>query len=250
MPEGLALRRTPPVLEIEFDRPAKHNAINLAMWRALPGLVQHAVDDDELAVIVLCGAGGDFSAGADIGEFAEVRSTPEQRTAYSAAVDAAERALSGCPMPVIARVSGYCLGGGLELALACDYRIAGESTRAAIPAAKVGIVYSAQSTRRLVAAVGAGFAKFVMYTGETFPAEVGLAKGLFDELCPDSALGEVTARVAAAMAKGSPQTIAAAKLVIESTITGVSADDALLEKLAGEGAAGSAYRDAVERFRR
>lgn len=245
---GLITRRDNAVLELRFDRPRKKNSITLEMWQALPRVVSQAAQDPEVRAIVLRGTGQDFSSGADISEFSTVRSTPEQIRAYAAAVESAEQAIAASLTPVIAQVSGFCLGGGLELALACDLRVAGESVRASIPAAKFGIVYSVYSIRRLAAVVGPSYAKWMLYTASTVTAAEGLSRGLFDQMYPDEVLSERTLELAETIAVRSQHTIAAAKTVIESIITETDLSPTALDNFTDAASASNDYQEAMGRF--
>ena len=147
-----------PLAIITIDRPAKRNAMSLAMWLAVPGLIGKVEADEQARVLVIRGT-DHFSAGADIGEFATLRADPDGALRYSAAVHAAERAIATLAKPTIAAITGSCVGGGCEIALACDLRIAADDARFGITPAKLGIVYNLTSTKQLVDAVGPAWAK-------------------------------------------------------------------------------------------
>lgn len=197
------------------DSPARMNAFSAAMWAEIPAAVARAVADPEVRVLVLRGAGDKaFSAGADISEFATARTGDAAKT-YDALNDAAFNALIGCPKPVIAMIHGFCLGGGLGLALCCDLRLADEASQYAIPAAKLGIGYNARWVRPILAAVPAARAKELLFTGRRFKAPEALAMGLVSYLHPAANLEAAVRSLAAEIAGNAPLSVMAAKSVID-----------------------------------
>ena len=193
---SLLLETSDGVATVTLHRPDKHNAIHLAMWEAFAPLMARLADDPEVDVVVLRGpAGGPFSAGADISEFTTLRSTPESAERYGEAVTAGERAIIECPLPTVAMVEGFAIGGGAQVALACDLRIATPGSRFGITPSKLGIVYALQSTARLVDVVGPAWASWVLMTGDLVDAQTALRIGLVHELTEDveARVGELTA---------------------------------------------------------
>jgi len=177
MPDILLTRRD-DVGIVSLNRPEVHNAVKLAMWRELAGMFQSVANDDAVRAIVLTGAGANFCVGADVTEFNAIRENKDQSAAYETAVDACSAAIADLPKPVIAAISGYCLGGACHLALACDFRFADSSAKLGIPAAKLSIVYGAKSVQRLLAVVGIANAKRILYAGERYDAAHSLRIGL------------------------------------------------------------------------
>ena len=168
---------------IELRRPDKHNAISYAMWQAFARLMPVLAADDEVEVVLLRGSsGGPFSAGADIAEFRTLRSDPEGARRYGEAVEAGERAIIDFPKPTIALIEGFAIGGGTQLAVACDLRVCGEGSRFGVTPAKLGIVYALASTERLVETVGAAWARWILLTGELLDASTALRIGLVHEV--------------------------------------------------------------------
>jgi enoyl-CoA hydratase len=197
------------------NNPSRMNALNTAMWRALPEQLNAAIADDDIRVIILRGAGDKaFSAGADISEFETAR-TGDSAAAYDALNDAAFTALSRCPKPVIAMIHGFCLGGGLGLALCCDLRLADEKSQYAIPAAKLGLGYNARWIDPILAAVPPARAKELLFTGRRFNAEQAARMGLVTEIIPADELETKVRALAAEIAGNAPLTVRAAKLVID-----------------------------------
>jgi enoyl-CoA hydratase/carnithine racemase len=184
---SLLLTTRDGVATVTLHRPDKHNAIHLAMWEAFAPLMARLGADDDVDVIVFRGPeGGPFSAGADISEFTTLRSTPESAERYGEAVTAGERAIITCPTPTIALVEGFAIGGGSQVALACDLRVATPEARFGITPAKLGIVYALQSTARLVDVVGPAWASWVLMTGELVDAGTALRIGLVHEVTADA----------------------------------------------------------------
>ncbi|MFE3850068.1 enoyl-CoA hydratase/isomerase family protein [Streptomyces griseorubiginosus] len=177
---------TDAVATVVVHHPAKRNAMTAAMWRALPPLLDELAADPGVRALVLTGEGGTFCAGADI---STLREGPEE--AQGLAVRA-EEALAAFPKPTLAAVRGHCVGGGAQLAAACDLRFAEEGALFGVTPAKLGIVYAASSTRRLVSLVGPAAAKYLLFSGELIDAERALRTGLVDEVLPE---GELAKRV-------------------------------------------------------
>ena len=158
------------------------NSMSLTMWNQLANIFSELSDNHDIRMIVLRGDGGNFCSGADISEFGQVRSNAEQVHHYEQAVDRASEAILHCPKPVIAAIDGYCIGGGLGLAMACDFRIATTEACLFIPAAKMSIVYGLRETQTLLALVGLSQAKRILYLGERIYADHALKIGLVDQV--------------------------------------------------------------------
>lgn len=197
------------------DNAERMNAWSSAMWHALPSHIETAVSDPEVRVVILRGAGTKaFSAGADISEFESARTGDAAKT-YDALNDAAFNALIGCPKPVIAMIHGFCLGGGLGLALCCDLRIADDASQYAIPAARLGIGYNARWVRPILSAVPATRAKELLFTGRRFRSAEAEAMGLVTRLVETQALEATVRALASEIAGNAPLSVAAAKRVID-----------------------------------
>lgn len=203
-------------LWIVFDNPARVNALNTVMWAALPELIHAAVADDEVRVLVLRGAGERaFSAGADISEFEKARTGAEAKR-YDALNHAALNALTGCAKPTIAMIQGYCLGGGLEIALCCDLRLAAAGSSFAIPAAKLGIGYDPRWMQPLFGAVSVARAKEILFTGRRFSHAEALAMGLVNQIHGAQDIETATRALAQEIASNAPLSIRAAKATIDA----------------------------------
>ncbi len=201
---GLLLDRDGATATVTISNPAKRNAMTPAMWRRLPELLDLLAADPAVRVVVLTGAGGTFCAGADI---AGLRGSADPGTTAVAA----EEALAAFGKPTIALVRGHCVGGGCQLAAACDLRFASEDALFGVTPARLGIVYPAGSTRRLARLAGPSTARFLLLSAELIDAGRALRTGLVDEVLPPEALDARVAAFAATLASRSRLTQAAAK---------------------------------------
>jgi enoyl-CoA hydratase/carnithine racemase len=173
---------------LAFNRPHKRNALTVEMWASIPALVGQATADPEVKMLFVRGAGGVFAAGADIAEMPVVYASSQAALANDEKIQGAMRAIEDCPKPVIALIEGACVGGGCGLALACDLRFAAHGARFGVTPAKLGLVYGAADTRRLVQAVGLSRAKDILFTGRLLDAQEALNIGLIDQLVAPDAL--------------------------------------------------------------
>lgn len=169
--------------EIVLSRQEKKNALSVEMWEAIPDLVATANSSENATAIILHG-GDCFAAGADISEFGALYQSNEGASRGAAAIGAALEALETSPKSVIAAIEGPCIGGGVSLAMACDYRIAGTGSRFGVTPARIGLVYPAGDTRRLLAAIGPSKARLLLFTGRIIDHDVASDMGLIDE-CVD-----------------------------------------------------------------
>lgn len=171
-------------LALTIHNPARRNALNLAMWQQLSAALSEAAQDRTLRLITLRGHAGTFVSGADISQFEETRSTAEQAAAYEMFNGAAFAALRQSPIPTLALIEGFCFGGGVGLAAACDMRLASHTARFAVPAAKLGLAYPVAGVRDLVHLIGPGFTKKLFLTGEPIDAQSALRIGLVEQMVP------------------------------------------------------------------
>lgn len=204
---------------IVFNNPARHNAVSMAMWEALEEIVTDYAADPEIRVIVVKGAGEKaFVSGADISEFEEKRSSAETTAIYNERAQRANHALRYVNKPTIAMVRGYCVGGGVSLALSCDMRIAAEGSSFAVPAAKLGLGYEFDGVKKLVDVVGPAFAREIFYTARQFTAAEALAMGLVNRVVPVEGLESYVRDYAAAIAANAPLTVASIKTLVAQTL--------------------------------
>jgi enoyl-CoA hydratase/carnithine racemase len=196
---------TDQVATVVLHHPAKRNAMTAAMWEALPPLLDTLAADPAVRALVLTGAGGTFCAGADI---STLRGSADE--AQRLAVRA-EEALAAFPKPTLAAVRGHCVGGGTQLAAACDLRFAEEGALFGVTPARLGIVYPSSSTRRLVSLVGPATAKYLLFSGELIDTERALRTGLVDEVLPADELEKRVGEFTRVLVSRSQLTQAAAK---------------------------------------
>jgi enoyl-CoA hydratase len=198
-----------------FNNPERHNAVSLDMWQAVPEILDDFAQDDAVRVVVLAGAGGKaFVSGADISEFEEKRSSPEAIAHYNAIAERASNAILACRKPTIAMIEGYCIGGGVAIALCCDLRIAAEDARFGVPAARLGLGYAYAGIARLADVVGPSFAKEIFFTARQFDAAEALHMGLVNRVRPAAELTAYVADYAGRIGANAPLTVAAVKLAL------------------------------------
>ncbi len=235
------------VAVVTLNRPAKRNAVSFSMWQRLAAIFAELEVRPDVRAVVLTGAGGHFCAGADISEFAALRSTLADAHAYEQTSDAATNAVRNCSKPTIAAVHGFGLGGGCGLALACDLRVGDASTRMGIPAAQRGVVYGTLDCGLLLQQVGLANAKRVLFSAQIFATEACVSMRLVD-MIGESALATAIAQ-ARVIAGNAPLSVKGSKIVLEALARGEQhARAAQIAELI-EGAAASAdYREATVAF--
>ena len=207
------------IVTVTLNKPAKRNAISFAMWRRLGEIFTSLREQADARVVILTGAAGHFSAGADISEFPEMRASAEGSREYSEAGRIATLAIRDLPQPTIAAAHGYCVGGGCGVALACDLRVGDATTQMGIPAAKRGIVYSVLDTENLLRAVGLSRAKLVLYSGRYFPLTDCRSMGLIDIVSDTGAL-EGAHALARELCTRAPLSQRGSKVVLEALSRG------------------------------
>jgi enoyl-CoA hydratase/carnithine racemase len=235
------------VATLTFNRPDKHNAINLAMWQAFAQIMPELAADDDVDVIVFRGApGGPFSAGADISEFTTLRRDPDDAERYGEAVTSGERAILTCPKPTVALVEGFAIGGGSQVALACDLRVCAPGSRFGITPAKLGIVYALPSTARLVEVVGPAWASWILMTGDLVDADTALRIGLVHEVVEDPAAR--VAALAATLASRARVSLLGAKALIAAAAAGQRVEDDAVRRHYHDSLHSPEYREGVDAF--
>jgi enoyl-CoA hydratase len=208
-----------PIGRIVFNNPARHNAVSLEMWQGLAQIMEEFDRDDAIRVIVVSGAGGKaFVSGADISEFKEKRNSEEAAAEYAKISEAGRKALQETLKPTIAMIQGYCIGGGLATALACDLRIAAEGSRFGIPAAKLGLGYAYDGVKKLVDMVGPAFAREIFYTGRQFSTDEALQMGLINRVVPADELETYVQNYCSTIAANAPLTVRAAKVIVREAL--------------------------------
>jgi enoyl-CoA hydratase len=204
---------------ITFNNPDKRNAMSLEMWEGFGQALTALRDDPDVRVVILAGAGDKaFVSGADISQFEKTRHNAEASEEYSRR-SAAQRALfADYPKPTIACIRGFCLGGGMQVAMLADIRISGTSGQFGIPAAKLGIAYGYDGLRHLVSLVGPSWARLIMYTGMRIDSAEALRIGLIDRVLPDAELWDATMEIARTISGNAPLAIKAAKITIAEVL--------------------------------
>lgn len=211
---------------IIINQPERRNAMSLAMWQALGEAAEAMQADDAVRVVVLHGAGGQaFAAGADISEFEQQRANAEQKQRYAEIASRAHRGLAQLDKPLIAMVQGYCIGGGLALALAADLRFAGAGSRFGIPAARLGLGYEYEGLATLARLVGPAAARDMLFSARQLEADEALRIGLINHLLPADQLEQAVRDYAARVAANAPLTVRAAKAAVRLFERYSAADD-------------------------
>ena len=219
---------------ITFNNPDKHNAVSIEMWDALEKILDNFKNSNKIRVIVLNGAGGkSFVSGADISKFDKERSSKEAVLSYNKRTQKVYELLESFPKPTIAMIDGYCIGGGLNLAVCCDIRICSEKSKFAMPAAKLSLGYPFSSIKRLFDVMGPGMAKHFMFTAEKISATEALACGLVQKLISEDIIDSYVKDYALTIANNAPLTIKAMKQIGIEILKNPDERDLLLcEKLA------------------
>ena len=202
------------VLHIRFNNPAKHNALSMDMWEAVPPLLQKAEKDDAIRMVVFSGEGGkSFVSGADISQFEDMRAQQEAVKRYEQMAEAALQGIFEFSKPTVARIEGYCIGGGVNVAISCDIRIASDDAVFSIPAARLGLGYRYSAMKNLVDLIGPGSAKDLFFTARRIDAAEAKALGLVTRVSAPAALEKLLAEYTGAVAENAPLTIAAGKAI-------------------------------------
>jgi enoyl-CoA hydratase/carnithine racemase len=219
-----------------FNNPARHNAVSLEMWEAVTRIIDDFERDDAIRIIVVSGAGGRaFVSGADISEFKEKRASEEAVAAYSKISEGARQRLQDTPKPTIAMIQGYCIGGGVGTALACDLRIAAEGSRFGIPAAKLGLGYGYDGIRRLIDLVGPAYAREIFYTARQFNAQEAMHMGLVNQVVPADRLEGYVNDYCQMIAANAPLTVRSVKAIVREAMKDETERDvALCKRLVDE----------------
>jgi enoyl-CoA hydratase len=204
---------------ITFNNPEKRNAMSLDMWEGLGSALVELRDDPDVRVVIMVGAGDKaFVSGADISQFEKTRHNAEASEEYSRRSAAQRALLADYPKPTIACIRGFCLGGGVQVAMLADIRIAAEHSLFGIPAAKLGIAYGYDGLRNLVSLVGPSWARLLMYTGMRIDAAEAVRIGLVDRVVPDAELWSATTEIARTISGNAPLAIQAAKITIAQVL--------------------------------
>ena len=202
-----------------FNNPARHNAVSLEMWEGAETIIDDFARDPAIRVIVVSGAGGKaFVSGADISKFESERSSKEAIERYNETVDKANSAVFEFPKPTIAMIRGYCIGGGVGLALCCDLRICSDNSKFGVPAAKLGLGYGFKGIKKLVDVVGPSFAKEIFFTARQFTAAEAQTMGLVNRVLPADELEKYVKDYAETIGGNAPLTVNSVKYIVGETV--------------------------------
>ena len=217
-----------------FNNPARRNATSLEMWQAIADILGDFAADPAVRVVVMRGAGDKaFVSGADISQFEDQRADAEAAPRYNRVADGARAAMAGLDKPLIAMIRGYCLGGGVAIAMAADMRIAADDARFGIPAARLGIAYGFGYLKKLVDLVGPAYAKEILLTARRLGAEEALRIGLVNHVVPVAELEAVVRETCATIIDNAPLSLVANKAIIDEIAKDPGErDPARLEELA------------------
>jgi enoyl-CoA hydratase len=211
-----------PIGWVTFDNPARRNAVNIDMWSSIPDIVAKFVADENVRVIVLRGEGDKaFVSGADISQFETQRSSAEAVAYYEEIADRASRTIHECDKPTIAMIHGYCIGGGVGVALSCDLRIAASEAVFSIPAGRMGLGYRVSSVKKLIDIVGVAKAKEIFFTGDRFDAEYAAEIGMVNQVVSKQELDQHVTILALRIAAQAPLTLRAFKKTADMLLKAV-----------------------------
>ena len=218
---------------ITFNQPEKRNAMSVGMWDGLAQILDIFERDDAIRVVVLTGAGDKaFVSGADISQFEQQRGDANAQAQYDRLTSAGRARLAGFSKPTIARIRGYCLGGGLGIAMQCDLRIAAIDSAFGIPAARLGIAYGVDMVSRLVSLVGPANARMLLYSGQRIDAGEAQRIGLVNRAVANEELSNVVAELARVIADNAPLSVRAMKLAVTEAVKDESQRDSVIVETA------------------
>ncbi len=201
-------------LHIRFNNPARHNALSVDMWEAVPALLAQAAGDDTIRLVVFSGAGEKaFVSGADISQFEDMRAAREAVARYEEMAERALCSIADFAKPTLACIRGYCIGGGINVAIACDMRIASTDSVFSVPAARLGLGYRYSAMKNLVDLIGPGAAKDLFFTARRIDAAEAKSLGLVTRICAPEQLPALLAEYTTALADNAPITIRTAKAI-------------------------------------
>ena len=219
---------------ITFNNPEKRNAMSLDMWEGLGQALVELRDDPDVRVVIMVGAGDKaFVSGADISQFEKTRHNAEASEEYSKKSAAQRALLADYPKPTIACIRGFCLGGGMQVAMLADIRIAATDSQFGIPAARLGIAYGYDGLKHLVSLVGPSWARLLMYTGMRIDSAEAVRIGLVDRVVADAELWSATTEIARTISGNAPLAIQAAKITIAQVLKDESQRDMTAIKIIG-----------------
>ena len=238
-----------PVGWMIFNNPERRNAVSLDMWEAVPRIIRRFEDDPAIRVIALAGEGGRaFVSGADISQFEQVRSSAEQVARYEEVGARASEALKGAGKPTVAVIRGWCVGGGVGIAVNCDLRFATEGSKFGVPAGRLGLGYGPKGVQSLMNLVGPGYTKEIFFTARHFTAAEAEAMGLVNRVVPDAVFDAFVAGQLALIAANAPLTLRALKRTVGELLRGPEGDLELCRQLVADCFASEDYKEGRRAF--
>jgi enoyl-CoA hydratase/carnithine racemase len=234
-----------------FNRPDKRNAVGIETWQLMPGYVKELAADDAIRVVILRGAGDKaFVAGADISQFKDRRRNMEDEAEYRRIGAQGREALNALTKPLLAMIHGYCVGGGVGIAIGCDIRIAADDARFGIPAARLGLGYHYGGMEQLMALVGPSVTKEIFFTARTdWSAQDALRMGLVNQVVPKAELETFTREYAHKIGRNAPLTMRSAKATVAELLRPAAERDlAMLDRLIADCFNSEDYQEGVRAF--
>jgi enoyl-CoA hydratase len=249
--EKLLLEKDGPIGWITFNQPEKRNAVSQEMWQRMPEYVRDLSADDAIRVVILRGAGeAAFVAGADISQFKDRRRNAADEEEYRRISGAGQEALTTLRKPLLAMIHGFCIGGGVSIAITCDLRIAADDARFGIPAARLGLGYHYRGMEKLMSLIGPAYTKELFFTARTdFSAQDALRMGLVNQVVPKAELLRFTRDYALTMSRNAPLTLRSAKASVEQLLRpSAERDLAMLDRLITDCFNSQDYQEGVRAF--
>jgi enoyl-CoA hydratase/carnithine racemase len=249
--EKLLLQKDGPIGWIVFNQPEKRNAVSQEMWQAMPEYVADLSADPAIRVVILRGAGeAAFVAGADISQFKDRRRNAADEEEYRRISGAGSEALARLGKPLVAMIHGFCIGGGVSIAISCDLRIAADDARFGIPAARLGLGYHYKGMEKLMSLIGPAYTKELFFTARTdFSAPDALRMGLVNQVVPKADLERFTRDYALTMSRNAPLTLRSAKASVDQLLRPEDRRDyVLLDKLIKDCFDSQDYQEGVKAF--
>lgn len=247
--EEMLLKKEGAIATLIFNRSEKRNALTHSMWKTLPKLIKDVEMDNNIKVLVIKGADEtSFAAGADISEFNTLRSTAEGAKKYNDAAQEAEAVLEKLSKPTIAMVQKHCVGGGLEIALACDFRFTSETGIFGITPAKLGIIYNLAGTKSLVDLVGPARAKDILFSGRLLDAKEAFQIGLVERVYSEAEIEEKTYEYAQLLASRAQNSIIGLKRVISEVVYGATEESEEIANMILQSFESKEYKEGIRAF--
>jgi enoyl-CoA hydratase len=249
--EKLLMQKDGPIGWITFNQPEKRNAVSQEMWQAMPEYVADLAADDAIRVVILRGAGEQaFVAGADISQFKDRRRNAADEEEYRRISGAGSQSLANLGKPLLAMIHGFCIGGGVSIAITCDMRITADDARFGIPAARLGLGYHYHGMEKLMSLIGPAYTKELFFTARTdFSAPDALRMGLVNQVVPKADLERFTRDYAIMMSRNAPLTLRSAKASVDQLVRPEERRDyAMLDRLIKDCFDSQDYQEGVKAF--